>query len=58
MTYTAQIYDWRLLARGMGAGGLGASADRHKDSEHTWVECDSVMDELHSVTALAVSDVL
>jgi hypothetical protein len=56
--YTAQIYDWRLLACGTGAGGLGASADRHKDSERTWVECDSVMDEPRSVTALAVSNVL
>jgi uncharacterized iron-regulated protein len=44
--------------RGTGAGGLRVSADRHQDSECTWVECDLVMDEPRSVTALAVSDVL
>jgi hypothetical protein len=56
--YTAQIYDWRLLARGTGAGGLGAGADGHKDGECTWVECDLGVDGLHSVMSLAVSYVL
>jgi hypothetical protein len=40
--YTAQIYDWRLLACGTGAGRLETGAGRHKDSERTWVECDSI----------------
>jgi hypothetical protein len=41
-----------------GAGGLGAGADRHGDSERTWVECDSGVGELCSVTSLVVSYVL
>jgi hypothetical protein len=42
----------------MGAGRLETGADRHKDGEHTWVECDLVVNGLRSVTALAVSNVL
>jgi hypothetical protein len=40
-----------------GAGGLGTGADRHKDSERTWVECGSGVDGLRSVTSLAASGV-
>jgi hypothetical protein len=47
--YTAQIYDWRLLARSTGAGGLRTGADGHEDGERTWVECDSGMGGLLSV---------
>jgi hypothetical protein len=46
-----------LTARGVGAGGLRAGADRHRDSECTWVECGSGVDGLHSVTSLVVSGV-
>jgi hypothetical protein len=42
----------------VGAGGLGTGADRHKDSERTWEECDSGVDGLCSVTALTASYVL
>jgi hypothetical protein len=46
-----------LMAHGAGAGGLRTGADRHKDSECTEVECDSGVDEPHSVTSLAASGV-
>jgi hypothetical protein len=47
-----------LTARRAGAGGLGTGADGHRDSEHTWVECDSGVVEPRSVTSLAASYVL
>jgi hypothetical protein len=47
-----------LMVHRAGAGGLGTGADRHRGSERTREECDSVMNEPCSVTALAVSDVL
>jgi hypothetical protein len=47
-----------LTAHGAGAGGLGTGADRHKDGEHTWVECSSDVGGLCSVTALTASYVL
>jgi hypothetical protein len=46
------------MVHGAGAGGLGTSADRHKDGECTWEECNSSVDEQCSVTALTVSYVL
>jgi hypothetical protein len=51
-------YGQALTARRAGAGGLGTGADGHRDSECTWVECDSGVVEPHSVTSLAVSYVL
>jgi hypothetical protein len=44
--------------RRAGAGGLRTGADGHRDSERTWVECDSGVGELRSVTSLAASYVL
>jgi hypothetical protein len=43
---------------GAGADRLRVGADRHGNSECTGVECDLVMNELHSVAALVVSSVL
>jgi hypothetical protein len=51
-------YGQALTVHRAGAGGLGTGADRHKDGECTWVECDLAVNEPHSVTALVVSDVL
>jgi hypothetical protein len=51
-------YGQALTARRAGAGRLGTGADGHRDSERTWVECNSGVGELRSVTSLAVSYVL
>jgi hypothetical protein len=40
---------WALMAHGAGAGGLGAGANRHSNSERTWVECNLSVDGLPSV---------
>jgi hypothetical protein len=46
------------MVHGAGAYRLRTGADRHEDSERTWVECDLGVDGLCSVTALTVSYVL
>jgi hypothetical protein len=46
-----------LMAHRAGAGGLRAGADRHRDGERTWVECNLGVDGLCSVTSLVVSSV-
>jgi hypothetical protein len=51
-------YGQALTACRAGAGGLGAGADRHRDSERTWVECSLGVDGPHSVMSLAASYVL